>query len=67
MKFLPYLVHEGFVVFGIFPMMKYLCTIYDRMDLLGKNVVDKLSIIEIMVKEAHMKNTVLHCIFRGLK
>lgn len=42
MKNLPYFVHGELVMYGIFPIMKYICMRFNRPDLLGVNVVDSI-------------------------
>jgi len=36
MKSLPYFIHNGVKIVGIFPIIKYICNIWGRQDLLGK-------------------------------
>jgi len=38
LKSLPYLIHNGLAITGVFPIIKYCCTKFNRSDLLGVNL-----------------------------
>jgi glutathione S-transferase len=44
-KELPYLIHNGLVINEVFPIIKYLCVKYNRVDLLGTSVPDSVLIL----------------------
>lgn len=51
----------------VFPIIKYLCIIYNREDLLGKSVQDKIKIIEILVKYSKERNVIYTTLLQGLR
>lgn len=55
------------ILFGIFPIIKYLCFKYNRTDLLGKTFDHKIFIAEFMVKEMREKSVILNTLFKGVK
>lgn len=44
LKNLPYYIDGDLIIFGIFPIIKYLCVKYNRVDLLGKTLEDQIKI-----------------------
>lgn len=44
LKSLPYLIHNGLPISGVFPIIKYCCAKFHRTDLLGKTLEDSIHI-----------------------
>ena len=51
LKNLPYFVHNDLIIHGVFPIIKYCCVKFGRLDLLGNSIQDSIRITEIMIKE----------------
>jgi len=67
LKNLPYFIHGEIVIYGIFPIIKYCCSHYQRFDLLGRNIEDSIRLTEILVKEARDKGQAMGLWFQGLR
>lgn len=67
LKNLPYFIHGDIVIFGIFPIIKYCCSHYQRFDLLGRNIEDSVRLTEILVKAVREKGQAMGVWFQGLR
>jgi hypothetical protein len=42
---MPYFIHNGMKIKGTFPIVKYICNVWKRTDLLGNNIRDKAIVL----------------------
>ncbi len=67
MRNLPYFIDKGVTMQGIFPIIKYICNLSQRLDLLGKTLKDQITIAELMTKCLREQSVMLTMLFKGLK
>lgn len=66
-KAVPYLIHNNIAITGHFPIIKYCCIQFGRLDLLGNSLEDSILIAEIMAKEIRQRGVILHTLFNGIR